>query len=375
MKPIHIFKTGTHTDSAGKTLNFDENLLQESALAYDPALHQSPLVVGHPNTDDPAMGWVKSVSYSEKGLHAEPEQINVDFEELVKGGTYKKVSASFYLPDSPANPKPGTLYLRHVGFLGGKAPAIKGLEAIQFNDAEEGVINFDDSFEDGVNLGSIAQLFRNIKKFIIGSASIEEADNLIPDYMISELDRSADRKTTPADVNPAFEEEESDMDLEQAKARITELEGQNATLETENTGLKGQVASFEEQQAETAAAAKKAQIKSDVEMLVSGGHIAPADRERITAFCELLDTTEKTVSFGEGDDKTDITGYPSLINYLKTQKAVDFNEQSADQDAHNEPLNSDALAKKAVAYQEAQAKDGRRIDIATAVFEVQSQAE
>ena len=43
-----------------------------------------------------------------------PRQVDPAFAEAVAAGRYKKVSASFYQPNSPHNPVPGVYYLRHV---------------------------------------------------------------------------------------------------------------------------------------------------------------------------------------------------------------------------------------------------------------------
>ncbi|STD22410.1 Uncharacterised protein [Enterobacter asburiae] len=77
---------------------------------------------------------MKSLSLNGGDLLAEPDQLDPQFAELVGNGRFKKVSASFYLPDSPNNPKPGTLYLRHVGFLGAQPPSIKGLKQVSFGE-------------------------------------------------------------------------------------------------------------------------------------------------------------------------------------------------------------------------------------------------
>ncbi|MEO5341395.1 MAG: hypothetical protein H7837_12910 [Magnetococcus sp. MYC-9] len=127
LNPLYIFRPGTHTDQHGANLTFTESDLSACATAYDPSLHQAPLVVGHPVTNDPAWGWVQSLAYSGGRLLATPDQVDPAFAEMVNAGRYNKLSASFYLPDSPANPVQGTYYLRHVGFLGAQPPALKGL--------------------------------------------------------------------------------------------------------------------------------------------------------------------------------------------------------------------------------------------------------
>lgn len=126
MKAINIFKTGTHTSMGGAELNFSEADLQAVATSYDPKLHEAPIVVGHPKSDDPAFGWVKGVTFEDGNLYAEPHQVDEAFAEMVADGKFKKVSAAFYAPGSANNPTPGSYHLRHVGFLGAQPPAVKG---------------------------------------------------------------------------------------------------------------------------------------------------------------------------------------------------------------------------------------------------------
>ena len=134
---IHLFRPGTHIDMGGQELTFSESDLTATVNAYDPALHEAPLCIGHPKDDAPAYGWVQSMRMAADGPEATPHQVNADFAEMHKTGAFKKVSASFYPPNSPHNPVPGVYYLRHVAFLGAQPPAIKGLRPAEFAEADD----------------------------------------------------------------------------------------------------------------------------------------------------------------------------------------------------------------------------------------------
>jgi hypothetical protein len=134
MEPIHFFRAGTHQPVKGDPIHFSEADLRAIAAAYDPNVHEAPIVVGHPSMDAPAYGWVEQVIAKPDGLYAVPTQVNAEFSDLVAKGTYKKVSASFYPAKAGNNPKPGAPYLRHIGFLGAMAPSVKGLKPIAFAD-------------------------------------------------------------------------------------------------------------------------------------------------------------------------------------------------------------------------------------------------
>src|SRR5450759_2940974 len=171
MKRLQIFKPGRHTAMSGATLSFSESDLAATAHAYDPALHEAPIVVGHPQVDGPAYGWVKSLAVGDGVLHAEPNQVDPAFAEMVAAGRFMKISASFYLPDSENNPVPGVHYLRHVGFLGAQAPAVKGLKNASFAAAETGFIEFGDTDESS----SLFQAIRNW--FVAETKDANEAGN------------------------------------------------------------------------------------------------------------------------------------------------------------------------------------------------------
>lgn len=132
---IPIFRTGTHTAMSGASRVYTAADLVASAAAYDPEVFEAPLVVGHPVTNTPAWGWVRRLVVEGETLFAEVAGLDPAFRDAVNAGRYKKISPAFYLPESPANPVPGVLYLRHVGFLGGQAPAVKGLPAVSFAEA------------------------------------------------------------------------------------------------------------------------------------------------------------------------------------------------------------------------------------------------
>lgn len=141
---IHIFKAGRHTAMSGASLTFSETDLRRTAAAYKPSLHVAPLVLGHPKDDAPAYGSVTGLSVDGGNLMAEAS-VGAELTKLVRDGKYLRVSSSFYSPDAPNNPYPGTYYLRHVGFLGAMPPAVKGLEPPSFGEQPRGCVSFVES--------------------------------------------------------------------------------------------------------------------------------------------------------------------------------------------------------------------------------------
>lgn len=126
---LDIFKSGAHIDDSGTQHVFSEQDIQDIAAGYRPAVREAPLVIGHPATDGPAHGWVRSLRVAPGGvLQIQAKQVSPEFAELVKDGRFKKRSSALYPPSHPSNPNPGKWYLRHVGFLGAQPPAVAGLK-------------------------------------------------------------------------------------------------------------------------------------------------------------------------------------------------------------------------------------------------------
>ncbi|BGI52610.1 MAG: hypothetical protein HamCj_09630 [Candidatus Hamiltonella defensa (Ceratovacuna japonica)] len=337
MKPLHIFTRGRHTDSHGQVLNVSEQDLRACADAYDPALHEAPIVTGHPTTDAPAYGWIKQLSAQGRDLLAEPQQVDPAFSELVTAGRYKKISASFYLPHAPNNPAPGALYLRHVGFLGAQPPAVKGLRAVSFADTEDGVVEFTEDLDDSPD--SLLVRLRALLSHYVGSPSEPPA-----------LTTETLAFSEPGVVNPY-------PTTESLTVEKTETEKQ---LEAENAALKQQISAHH---AEKAAQAAKVAHDANVafaETLMNDGRLAPAGQPVVVALLDALTHSEKPLEFTEGSHirplveavKSLLTSSAPLVDFrpqavpgrrATPQGGVAFSEQAADPDT----LHQQAMALKA----------------------------
>jgi len=134
---FEIFKTGTHTSDKGVTKDYTIEDINFIASNYNPSEDEAPIVIGHPQDNEPAFGWVGSLSVSEDGkliADAPDEKLNPEFINAVKEGRYKKRSISL-TPEGK---------LRHVGFLGAANPAVKGLSDIQFSSPSSIAFEFED---------------------------------------------------------------------------------------------------------------------------------------------------------------------------------------------------------------------------------------
>ena len=141
-KRVHVFKAGDQTSAQGIQRKFTPKEIQQVVDTYDTSIHEAPLVLGHQGDNDslPSYGWIKNFERVGENLYA-----NVAFsdvaKDLVKDGHYRKVSISFYSPDSQINPHKGQWSARHLALLGASPPAVKGLEPFNFVEVD-GVFDY-----------------------------------------------------------------------------------------------------------------------------------------------------------------------------------------------------------------------------------------
>lgn len=365
---IHIFRPGRHTSMQGATIDFGEGDLIATAKAYDPTRHEAPLVIGHPRADAPAWGWVGGLTADEGGLFATPRQLDPAFAEMVRAGRFKKVSASFYTPDSPHNPVPGVYYLRHVGFLGAQPPAVKGLAPVPVNfaegDTDEGCVSFDFAESPGL-LRWLADLFRGLREYVVEKDGAEMADRAIPSYAVSDLQEMAAASAAQAAEIPAFAENlppkkehtmqkqetppAENIDFAETKARADELERKVAYL----TGI-----------------ARKERASRVVDKVLADGRLTPAQSVGLADFMAGLDE-EGTFDFAEdGGKTTSMSPAAFMAAFLeRLPKQVDFSEAAPGGEEAPDTSSND-IAQRALAYCEEMRAKGVTVSVTDAVAHV-----
>ena len=360
-KFFEIFKSGTRTDNNGRTVTITDADVAQAAAAYDPKLHEAPLVIGHPKTDAPAYGWVGGLHADGGVLSADFAQMDDDFVGLVQSGRYKKVSASFYPPDSPSNPKPGSWYLRHVGFLGAQPPAVKGLSAINF--AEDDVyVEFSEYAH-----RRAASIFRRLREWLIEQYDTATADKVVADWEIRDIEESADWKPeppTPAFADPAtptdpetHENKETPMSPEE---QLTAEKAAREQAEAKAAAAEAELKRLQDEQDRDLREGKHEQNAEFAEALVKEGRLKPADKALMVQVLDFADYPEQTsVEFGEGSTigealRQFLRGLPEVLpsgHHAKGAAPAATGGLSAD---FAEAVNPDALShhERAVALAE-----------------------
>lgn len=306
MSDIHIFRSGTHTDMLGRSITVSDADIAAMAQTYDPAKHEAPVVAGHPSTDAPAYGWIKSLRAEGGNLFAEPHQLDPAFCELVSQHRYKKVSPAFYSPGTAGNPVPGQFYLKHVGFLGAVPPAVKGLQQVQFAESED-VLAFADW-----RLQTTATLFSRLRDFFIAQFGLEKADSVMPGYLINDLRDEAMGSAEPATSEQAAFSEPDHPEQKTApepppsepdEEKPVDKPETDPALAAENTALKQQLADLTAQQAQAETARRHAGSLAFAEQLISQAKLAPAGKDVLVAVLDALSGSEEALMYAEGDSK------------------------------------------------------------------------
>lgn len=377
LQPIEIFKPGRHKDAHGTVVEFSEGDLAQAASVYDPAIYRAPLVVGHPKNSDLAYGHVTAlqVNAARTRLVAEPAQVEPEFAELVAAGRLLAVSASFYQPDSPNNPVPGSYYLRHVGFLGAEAPAIKGLKppTVQFAEGEQGVVEFGDWSDTGA-----ASLFRSLRDWVIGKFGLDEAEKALPSWTVQSLAdeaaRPEDTSSTTQAVGLSYSEGSTVTPVTQEK-----LAADAAQLAADRLKLDQDREAFQVREREAAHKARVAEFSEFTTGLVKGGQLLPVHQAGLVAVMAALPAAQ-VVEFSEGEATVNKPAVDVLREFLtKLPKQVDFSERARDTGAgtgdavdFSDPMSIHAAA---TAYIAEQGKAGREVPHHEAVAHVMRQAE
>jgi hypothetical protein len=333
---IEIFKSGTHTDSAGNKKTWTDQDLDAIVAKYNPAEHEAPAAIGHPEHNAPAFGWVESLERKGNTLYATFKDLVPEFVDMLKKGLFKKRSISIY-PD---------LTLRHVGFLGAMPPAIKGLADIKFNDAEATTIEFSD-----VRMSTVGRVFQRIREFIIEKFGIDVADTVVNEWEIDELKR----EETSEEVSSAFSEtskggegmptvEELQRQLEAEKAKTASFSESDKAKDAETAKLKKDLADekAKNQRAEFAAFCDSDEMKEK---------ITPAMKPAVLDFMEILSGVE-SYEFAEGDGKVRKSPAEAFKGFLKAlPKQVDFSEvatkgKATDKGASSAEMQLDTKARE-----------------------------
>ena len=278
---IDVARTGTWRDSKGQTVSLSRQNF-DSYVAAHAAGDPAPIVVGHPAHDSPAFAWVEGMRRAGDRLQVKLRDIQPKFREAVESGLYAARSVAI---DGGR--------IRHVGFLGGKAPAIPGLVPTQFAGEAERAIEFAAAElaagPRGWALRAMARIARGWREYIVEKEGVEAADRVIPGYEIDTISEAAEEESGDAPTMAGAEAPAIETQEDQVTGTET---GAAAPSATELAAREAAVAEREAQaEARDAAAAKTAALAAAdawLEDHVRAGRVLPAERAGVAALLAYL---------------------------------------------------------------------------------------
>lgn len=365
-KEIEILRTGTHTSASGITLPVTRDDLEEISNSYNPANFKAPLIVSH-NTqgvsDDSlihsefAFGAPTKLRVVGDRLKAVFDKIAPEFVQWVRDGKLLSVSSSIYLRNSPNNPTPGRLSLRHIAGLGKSPPAIKGmaplsLTEIEFGELEEGTMTVDTNFSDSSyseyadNVS--AQLWARLRDWLIETYTLEVADKTVPGDLLGIIQQEVGRP---------------DWNLEDIRDRIRRLEeslNQGSNKLMSDTDFAEREQRLEQRELAIARHERQLEYTELLTPFYTNGQLTAglAQKADLVEFMTALDD-EVELSFSEDQKQSPLAWFkgflgrlPQQVNYSRTvqPQAVNYQESETKQPAENVDPDSVRMDHEARAY-------------------------
>lgn len=371
---IPIFRTGTHTDSAGNTRQYTAEELDRRVSLYngqpESQRRLAPHVLGHPRTDAPAYGWVKELKRVGDTLFGYTKQFSPEFVDKLRRGEYKFRSCAFY-PDG---------LLRHVGWLGAAQPAVAGLGEVEFAEGDAIVVEFAEGEFADVRMPRAAGVFRRLREFLIGEHGQEVADRVVPEDDLQVLSRPMPEvpvwlenavedlyktQTQQQTAASSFTQSKGD-DMPETKPG--EFEEQLRQEKARNTELETQLQQSERKQRNVEFAAFCDQHKT---------RVTPARRPVVIGLMHVL-ANEGEHQFSETDKRTPLAAFQDFCaNHLSEDVKVGelATASTAVTGTGKAAADPAAIAREASEYREAQMAKGHVITVTEAVAHVMKSAQ
>lgn len=377
---IEIFRAGEHTDSQGNKRVWTAGHLQEMVDTFS-ADDPFPHVLGHPEHDDPAYGWGASLSVEDDKLYLdESKDLNSDFVDMVDSGAFRNRSISVVKNDD------GQFKIAHLGWLGAKAPAIKGMKPLEYN-ADDSAVVYEFSVDDrkleravssvSWSLHGIYDMLRSTKNRLIESIGLEKADEEMPEYRLDAIKQGAEKSNDIREDDRSAlyaQDDEDNLQIEDTTMSGDKPKAQDDSVDANFSQADLDKAAKDAEAKATAKFARQNECNEFVRSLDDSGKVTPAMKVGLSDFLQGLNN-EQTFSFsdGAGDDaETTITPFEfakNFFNSLPDNFSALTSEMVTDDNAP-EAGESKNIGQRAQDYMTSEAAAGRTISIAEAVDHV-----
>lgn len=341
---------GVHTPMSGRPVRFTEADVSAHVQAVERQLsggYMPPIVLGHPQTDDPRVGSVVDVKLEDGAAWYKVDKLTPEFHASCQKGSY--------LFGSPKiSSKDGTL--RHLGALGAWEPAMLQQDPWDFGapagDAAEEDLVFGIASNWGEvtaswlqrlawRMNSLGRILRGQREALIEEKGLEAADKALPSWEIENLETLK----VPDTIDPPAPSTAGGLAL--AMGAPTEV----APASTELDSLRAQLADAERRLAERGAQDVADAFGAALGKAEGEGRLNQALRAILESLHkELLGAADAGYAFGAADPIP--SSLVRLVESLPPIVALGTLELGAPRDNHSDttnPMIQDAANRAAAA--------------------------
>jgi hypothetical protein len=331
---VELFQAGEQTDSQRNTKVWTHADLDSMVTNHQP----SPLVIGHPKTDDPAWGWSSALKRDGDVLLGKFSDVQPEFSKMVENKQFPNRSIKI-------EPAENGYRLVHTGFLGGIPPAIKGLKQLNFNQNDKAM----EFSGDWYVTSRLSRMFRNIKNYLVEDKGQEKADQILPEWELENLSESAVEQrieeSTESDSG-SFNKQESQDEPDKGENDVGQFTQADIDAAKEVGNKEGKAAATSEFNTELDALKNKdklATAQAKVNQLLTDQKLVPAVAGGLAEFMASLDDGDENhfeFSSGEGTSKKTIKQSPAayfsaLLDGLSTHGLLDSQKDDGDLDTQS----------------------------------------
>ncbi|WP_064435419.1 hypothetical protein [Pseudoalteromonas neustonica] len=366
---FEVFKAGTQTDAKGVEHTFSVADLSSVVTNFKPK--SAPLVIGHPKMDDPAWGWASELKAENGSLFAKAEDVCAEFAQAVQSKRYPNRSVKL---EKVAN----GYQLAHIGYLGGKAPAVEGLawQFSQADDADTLTLEFAAGDIDNISLhtsNALTRLMSNLRSFLTDRFGSEAADKVVPHYegeWLKEETIIAEHERAKANTGEGAEFSKGDAINNSNATPPTDED--NAMDEEERKALQDQIDAANAKNAKLEFAQRVAAASTFINTEINGG-TAPrlTNTDGMAEFMAKLDDGDTTFEFAAADGKSQAlkpaAWFEGFLKGLPEQTGLTQEFSKDDKDGEVTDDSAEALAAKALEFQQSQSSKGIEISITAAL--------
>jgi hypothetical protein len=373
---IEMFRTGKHPGTGALADHTFTSADLDQIVANFSADNPIPHAITHKRLYSP-FAFAQGVAMKREGdsIWVKSDQVNPDFQKLVDSGALYERSVELDFDEVKG------WFMIRITWLGAEPPAVEGLAPVQMSGTSDQVTRFSLDWSDVRQAWTVAKLFQRIRDWLIAQHGVKQADEIIDDWDVQDLQRIALDREYEFDQQEAkvglFTKSGGSMTDEEkaalvAQAKAEGREAAEAEFAKKEAQFQKDQAALQQQLAEQAQAQKKAIFSKKLEGLLKEGKLTPAQAEGIAEFALALPDEQPMAQFSRGGSVVQESPFAWFSHYLEgLPKQVPMATGSGDGPPPADQITDpEMMAQKAQALMAKRRGEGVEIGLLAAMAEV-----